>query len=105
MSIIFTTSSGGVSSNVANLAPGRASSVQNPQQLNVTVNYTLTNLNNGQIRGPYGIEVGSGPIRINVSNGLPDLDTVSIPVGGQVQFNSDATYGISWVPENVLSPV
>ncbi len=49
--------------------------------------------------------MGSGPIRINISNGLPDLDTVSIPVGGQIQFNSDTTYGLTWVPENVLSPV
>ena len=70
----------------------------------MTVNYTITNLSNGQVRGPYGLEVGTGPITINVANGLTDLDTISIPAGGQLQFNSDDYYGLSCTPANLVSP-
>ena len=84
VSITFTTSGGAVFSSVTNIAAGQNSGTLTPQQLNVTVNYSITNLNNGQVRGPYGIEVGTGPIAINITNGVPDLDTVSIPTPGEV---------------------
>src|SRR5579864_3001042 len=58
VSITFTTSSGAVFSDIANLGAGQNSSSQTPQQLNMTVNYTITNLSNGQVRGPYGLEAG-----------------------------------------------
>lgn len=104
ISVSFTTSSGPVFSNIANLAAGHNSSLQAPQQLNVTVNYTIINMSNGHVQGPYGLEVGSGPISINVADGLTDLDIVSIPAGGQVQFNSDDYYGLSCTPANLISP-
>jgi hypothetical protein len=93
-----------VFSSVTNIAAGRNRGTLTPQQLNVTVNYSITNLNNGQVRGPYGIEVGTGPITINITNGVPDLDTVSIPTPGQVQFNSDASYSFACSPANLISP-
>lgn len=60
VSITFTTSGGTVFSSVPNIAAGQNSRTLTPQQLIVTVNYSITNLNNGQVRGPYGIEVGTG---------------------------------------------
>lgn len=104
VSITFTTSSGAVCSDIVSLGAGQNSNSQTPQQLNMTVNYTITNLSNGQVRGPYGLEVGTGPITINVSSGLPDLDTVSIPVGGEIQFNSDASYVLTCSPANLIRP-
>jgi len=104
ISITFTTSGGIVFSSVTNIAAGQKGGTLTPQQLNVTVNYSITNLNNGQVRGPYGIEVGTGPIAINITNGVPDLDTVSIPTPGQIQFNSDASYSFACSPANLISP-
>lgn len=104
ISVRFTTSSGAVFSNIGNLAAGQTSSSQAPQQLNVTVNYVIINLSNGHVQGPYGLEVGSGPLAINIANGLTDLDIVSVPAGGQIQFNSDDYYGLACTPANEISP-
>jgi hypothetical protein len=102
--IHFTTSSGVVFNNVPNLGVGATSTAQSPQQSNVTVNYTITNLNNQQVSSPYGIEVGVGPLRINITGAQPMPKVISIPAGGQIQFNSDAKYDIAWTPPNVFNP-
>src|SRR3979409_1619982 len=63
VSITFTTTSGTVFNNIPSIAgSGGRSTPQQSQKSNVTVNYTITNLNNSnQVQGPYGIEVGTGP--------------------------------------------
>src|SRR5205807_7247153 len=82
--ITFTTSSGTVFNDIPSIpANGGRSTPQQAQQLNVTVNYTITDLNNGVPQGPYAIEVGTGPLRINISGANPTpqtMSTVSIPL-------------------------
>ena len=105
ISIRFTISGGVVFNNIATLAPSATSQTQTPQQSNITVNYTITNLNNtSQVSTPYGIEVGSGPLRINISSAQPTPKVISIPTGGEIQFNSDARYNIVWNPPNCFNP-
>lgn len=104
VSIHFTTSSGAVFNSIQGLANGATSQAQSPQQTNVTVNYTITNLNTQQVSAPYGIEVGVGPLRINISAAQPMPKVISIPAGGQIQFQSDAKYSITWNPPNVFNP-
>jgi hypothetical protein len=104
VSIHFTTSGGVVFNNIPNLASNATSPAQSPQQSNITVNYTIKNLNNNQVSTPYGIEVGTGPLRINISSAQPTPKVISIPTGGQIQFNSDARYNIVWNPPNCFNP-
>jgi hypothetical protein len=95
VAITFTKSGGTEFGNIASIGAGDLSSFQTGSTDNTTVNYSITNLSNGQIRGPYSIEVGTGPIQINISGGWPDLDTISLPTGEEIQFNADAAYTLS----------
>src|SRR5262249_24166612 len=69
---------------------------------NVTINYTITNLNNNQVSSPGGIQIGTGPLRINILAGNTSPDPVSIPNGGQIQFHPDVSYQISITPPNAF---
>lgn len=95
IAVTFTTSAGTEFGNIASVGAGQTGGFETAKNTNTTVNYMITNLNNGQIRGPYSIEVGTGPIQINISNGWPDLDTIDLPVGAEIQFNSDASYSLT----------
>lgn len=110
VAITFTTSSGTVFNNIPNIpGSGGRSIAQQALLSNVTVNYTITNLNSNQVQGPYGIQVGPGnvanpaPLLIPITNGNPPANeaTISIPLGGWIKFNCDQTYTIAWTP---LSP-
>jgi hypothetical protein len=103
VAITFTTTSGTVFNNISNIPSGGRSTAQQSQKSNVTVNYTITNLNNSnQVQGPYGIEVGTGPMQINIQGGQPNPKTISIPSGGQIQFDNldSVAYSVSWTPAN-----
>src|ERR1700716_2588696 len=104
VSITFTATSGPVFNNITSItASGGRSTPQQAQKSNVTVNYTITNLNNSnQVQGPYGIEVGTGPMQINIQGGQPNPKTISIPSGGQIQFDNldSVAYSVSWTPAN-----
>jgi hypothetical protein len=108
VAITFTTTSGTVFNNIASIpASGGRSTPQQAQKSNVTVNYTITNLNNpNQVQGPYGIEVGTGPMQINIQGGQPNPKTISIPSGGQIQFDNldNVAYNVSWNPANSFNP-
>jgi hypothetical protein len=104
VAITFTATSGTVFNNIASIpASGGRSTPQQTQKSNVTVNYAITNLNNAnQVQGPYGIEVGTGPMQINIQGGQPNPRTISIPSGGQIQFDNldSVAYNVSWNPVN-----
>jgi|SRR5580704_2336614 hypothetical protein len=104
VSIVFTTTSGSVFNNISSLAGGGTTSpAQSPKLDNMTVNYTITNLNTNAQSTPCGIQVGVGPLRIDIlaANTIPD--PVSIPAGGQIQFFPDEEYDISIVPPNAFN--
>jgi len=103
VAITFTTTSGTVFNNIASIpASGGRSTPQQAQKSNVTVNYTITDLNNNQSQGPYGIEVGTGPMQINIQGGQPNPKTISIPPAGQIQFDNldSVAYNVTWTPAN-----
>lgn len=88
------------------LQPGEDSSALGGVNLNVTYDYwiekgaTVTG-------GPYAVQFGIGPLQVVIVSATGG--TVAIPNGGEIQFNSDASYGISWTfgngqPANVWSP-
>jgi hypothetical protein len=104
VSIVFTTTSGTVFTSISSLAGNGASSpAQSPKINNVTVNYTITNLNTNAQSTPCGIQVGVGPLRINVLASNTNPDPVSIPESGQIQFFPDEDYEISIVPPNAFN--
>jgi hypothetical protein len=103
VSIIFTTTSGTVFNNIASLANGTNSAKQSPQKNNVTVNYTITNLSNNNASTPCGVQVGVGPLRINILAGNTNPDPVSIPEGGEIQFYPDDDYEIQITPPNAFN--
>lgn len=104
VSIVFTTTSGTVFANIPTLAGnGATSAAQTARIPNVTVNYTITNLSTGVASAPCGIQVGVGPLRINILASNPNPPTVSIPENGEIQFFPDAQYQITVTPPNAFS--
>jgi len=105
VSIAFTTTSGAVFHNIASLAAGANSGQISPLMNNVTVNFTITNLSaGGGTSSPGAIQVGTGPLRIDIVGGNTSPDPVSIPRGGQLQLRPDASYQVSITPPNAFSP-
>jgi len=106
VAITFTTSSGTVFNNIPNIPSGGRSTPQQAQLSNVTVDYSITDLNNNQVQGPYGIQVGPGtatnpaPLLIPITNGNPPANEaiISVPLGGWIKFNCDQIYTIAWTP-------
>ena len=89
--------------------PGQTSRSLGGNNLNVTYDYWVFNHSTGaQTGGPYAVQFGIGPLQVSIvsANGV----TLAIPNGGEIQFNSDAAYTISWTfasngqPANVWSP-
>ena len=109
VSIAFTRAGGGSSGNavftdIGSLAAGASSAQQSPISgiNNLTVNYTITNLNNGQTSTPCGVQIGTGPLRINILASQTNPDPVSIPDGGQIQFHPDVSYQLTFTPPNAF---
>lgn len=95
---------------ISNLQPGQTSPAIGGSPLNVTVNYTVYNANTGQATGgPYAVEFGTGPLVVHISNLNTSPGSIAVPAGGEIQFNSDATYNVTWKysngsPANVWNP-
>jgi len=104
VAIVFTTTSGTVFTNISNLAGnGATSPAQSPKLDNLTVNYTITNLVTNAQSTPCGIQVGVGPLRIDIIGSNTNPDPVSIPANGQIQFFPDGQYQITIVPPNAFN--
>src|SRR5215813_14213070 len=80
VSIVFTKTSGNVFTDIPMLSPG-ASSAQTPIGgiNNLTVDYTITNLNANLASNPCGIQIGTGPLRVNILASQTNPDPVAIP--------------------------
>ncbi len=106
VNIVFTSNF----SQISSLAPGQTSPAIGGSPLNVTVDYTIYNANTGQpTGGPYAVEFGTGPLVVHISNLNTTPGSIAVPAGGEIQFNSDAVYNITWKysngsPANVWSP-
>jgi|1185.fasta_scaffold02018_2 hypothetical protein len=106
VNIVFTSNF----SQITHLQPGQTSPAIGGSPLNITVDYTIYNANTGQPSGgPYAIEFGTGPLIVHISNLDTSPGAIAIPAGGEIQFNSDATYNVTWKfangsPANVWSP-
>lgn len=87
-----------VFNDISNLASG-ASATESPLVPNITVNYQIWyQLQN---YGPFAIEVGSGPLEISVTHGLPTPNTGAIPPNGEIVFNAtDTQCSIQWQNNN-----
>ena len=91
-----------VFNDIQNLASGQ-SVTESPLVTDVTVNYEVWwNLQN---YGPFAIEVGTGPLEISVTNGLPTPNRSAVPPNGEIQFNAtDQQCSLSWSPNNPTNP-
>jgi hypothetical protein len=99
---------GNVFSDITGLTDGNSSDPQLPQVANGTANYRVYVGGVKQAGGPYAIQVGNGPMYIQVTNvatgPMTNPDPVAIPYGGTLEMlPGDAhTYGVSW--KNNLDP-
>lgn len=105
VNIVFT----GVYGPINNLANGASASPNGGPGLNTTINYIIYNANSGQkTGGPYAIEFGQGPLVVTINALNTSPDPIVIPAGGQIQFQTDAQYNITWTmggqPANVWNP-
>jgi hypothetical protein len=79
---------------------------QYPQKTQITTDYQIRNLNTNAVHGPYGIQVGTSPspapaLLIPIVSGnpsYPNMQTVSVPQAGSIQFSLDVKYTITWKP-------
>lgn len=91
-----------VFNDITSLASGQ-SATESPLVTGVTVNYEVWwGLQN---YGPFAIEVGTGPLEISVTNGLPTPSRSAVPQNGEVQFNAtDQACSVGWSPTNPTNP-
>jgi hypothetical protein len=84
-----------VFNNISNLT---TSTTQTPQVNNRTVNFNT----DGSTTYPYAIQVGNGPMYVNVDAGECTPETVVIPLNGTIQMASSdgVTYSITWNTNN-----
>src|SRR6266478_1112532 len=76
---------------------------EGPLVSGITVNYNV--IMNGEIEGPFAIEVGTGPLEISVTGGAPTPLNGAIPPNGEIQFNStDDQYPIAWPHGDPFTP-
>jgi hypothetical protein len=82
--------------NTPNLQPGIGDE-QQPQAPNGSVNYYV-NVVGGPSFGPYAIQVGAGPMYIEITSLNSEPDPILIPKGGTLQMysNDNNTYDIGW---------
>ena len=73
------------------VAASGSSSALIPGTANVTVDYQVTQ--GGATGGPYSIEVGSGPLEIDIidASGNTNLEYAEIPTNGTVFFKNEST--------------
>jgi hypothetical protein len=78
------------------LQPG-ATSQEQPQATNGSVNYFVT-VEGGATFGPYAIQVGSGPLYVEIAGSSSQPDPIMVPKGGTLQMysNDTNTYRIGW---------
>jgi hypothetical protein len=78
-------------SNPINVPAGNSSSVLTPTTPNITVNYQVTQA--GAMDEPFSIEVGTGPLEIDISgsNGDPTPANAGIANGGTLFFENEST--------------
>jgi hypothetical protein len=77
-----------------NVAPGASNPQQAPMS-DVSVNYSVNA--GGQTFGPYAIQVGVGPVYVELTNSAPNQTHVAIPEGGWLEmFSTDVTYYLKW---------
>lgn len=111
VSIQFLCANGPVFTDIQGLASPYKSSAQPPLSDEITTDYFIVNDGTLQKTGPYSIMVGintatvPAPLSIPISGGAPsaNMATVSIPVGGWVQFHYDAQYSLTWNPSNAFT--
>ena len=76
---------------------GQTQSPNGGPGVNTTINYTIYNASTGaKTGGPYSIQIGTGPLVVNISSLNPTPDPIALPPGGQLKFVSDAKYNIAW---------
>lgn len=111
VSIQFLCANGPVFDDITRIDSGKSSTAQYPQIPQITTDYQITNLNTQMPQGPYGIQVSNSnhpapALLIPITNGFaptdPDLQTVSIPQEGWIQFDLDVAYTITWNPQGVF---
>jgi len=97
-----------VFNNISNLA-NNTSNTQQPQVANATVNYNV--IANGTSHGPYAIQVGNGPMYVQVtydttkSAGQCNPDPIAIPPGGTLEMvSTDYTYEVAWPTSDPFTP-
>ncbi|MGO9862400.1 MAG: hypothetical protein ACLPLR_02215 [Terriglobales bacterium] len=95
--------------NTPNIAPG-GNNTQSPLCANGSTNY-MVNVVGGASYGPFAIQVGNGPLYVQLSyvNSVVECDPgeVMIPIGGTLQMvNTDSnSYSIGWgVVTNPFNP-
>jgi hypothetical protein len=86
------------------ISPGTTCNPLTPTTSNVTVNYNVSNGNSSG--GPFSIQVGSGPLEIDIMDleGDTNLPTAEIPNNGSVFFRNTMGYAatIQFNKANVL---
>ena len=92
-SVTFLGAGASVFSNPPVMVPNGSSPGLPPQQPDVTVNYLVGM--GGASHGPFSIQVGTGPLEIDVLDafGNTNLPNAAIPNNGQVQFCDKSTVG------------
>ena len=87
---------------INNLAPG-ANYTEAPRASDITVNYKVSM--GGQIKGPFAIEVGAGPLEISVTGTNPTPGDGVIPPNGEIQFTAtDYKCNVSWPDGDPFRP-
>lgn len=78
------------------LAPG-ANSPQTVVPANGSVNY-IVSVNGAQVGGPYAIQVGAGPLYVEITSMYSQPDPIAVPAGGTLEIysNDSNTYTIKW---------
>src|SRR5215831_18691209 len=92
-SVTFLGAGASVFSNPPVMVPNGSSPSLSPQQPDVTVNYLVGM--GGASHGPFSIQVGSGPLEIDVLDGFgnTNLPNAAIPNNGQIQFKDLTSIG------------
>ena len=87
---------------INNLAPG-ANYTEAPRASDITVNYKVSM--GAQIKGPFAIEVGAGPLEISVTGTNPTPGDGVIPPNGEIQFTAtDYKCSVSWPDGDPFRP-
>lgn len=77
------------------LIPGHTTSAA-ISDAEAAVNYIITTPSGTKVSGPYCIQWGEGVLPVGVSATTP-VFTIAVPADvGNIQFSSDAEYGITW---------